>query len=514
MDGLWSRGEGAYSTRTMGKAPELTGPDLTLGVSVGDIPNEGLLLGHAHGKPVVVARSNGELFAVGATCTHYSGPLGEGLVADGTIRCPWHHACFNLKTGQPSAPAFEPIPCYRLVKQGDRVSVGEELRRPEPAASAQPARVVIVGAGPSGGMAAEALRRFGHKGSIVLLGAETTPPVDRTNLSKDYLAGTAPEEWMVLRGEDYYREHQIDFRAGQNVASIDPKARTVALEGGESVPFDALVIATGAEPIRLPVSGGAELQTLRTLADSRAIVAKAQAGQKAVVIGASFIGLEVAASLRARNVEVQVIGREQAPLAQVLGPELSGLVRGVHEKHSVRFHMGRTVTAAAPGKVTLDDGTTLDADFIVAGVGVKPRTDLAERSGLKVDRGIVVDELLCAAPGIYAIGDVARYPDRRSGEHVRIEHWVVAQRQGEAVARTLIGQPTPFRSVPFFWSAHFDLTINYVGHAPSWDKVEVDGDLEARDAAVHYFRNGKLLAVATIGRDHYALELSRRFELE
>src|SRR5688572_24249054 len=299
----------------MGKAPELTGPDLTLGVAASDIPHEGLLLGHAHGKPVVVARSNGELFAVGGVCTHFSGPLGEGIVADGTIRCPWHHACFSLKSGEPSAPAFEPSPCYRIVKNGDRVSVGEALAPPAPATSAAPARVVIVGAGPAGAMAAEALRRYGHQGSIVLLGAEATPPVDRTNLSKDYLAGAAPEEWMLLRSEDYYREHQIDFRAGQAVLAIDPRGRTVTLEGGEAVPFDALVLATGAEPVRLPVPGSTELQTLRTLDDSRAIIAKAKAGQKAVVIGASFIGLEVAASLRARDVDVRVIGREQAPLA-------------------------------------------------------------------------------------------------------------------------------------------------------------------------------------------------------
>ena len=498
----------------MGNAPELTGPDLTLGVAASDIPNEGLLLGHAHGKPVVLARSNGELFAVGGVCTHYSGPLGEGIVADGTIRCPWHHACFKLRTGEPSAPAFEPIPCYRIVKSGDRVSVGEELERPEPATSATPGRVVIVGAGPAGAMAAEALRRFGHTGTVVLLGAEATPPVDRTNLSKDYLAGAAPEEWMLLRGEDYYREHQIDFRPGQTVAEIDRRGRSVTLEGGEQVPFDALVLATGAEPVRLQVPGGAELQTLRTLDDSRAIIAKAKAGQKAVVIGASFIGLEVAASLRAREVDVQVVGREQAPLAHVLGAELAELVQRVHEDHGVRFHLGRTATAADAGRVTLDDGTTLDADFIVAGVGVKPRTGLAERAGLAVDRGIVVDELLCAAPGIYAIGDVARYPEPRSGESVLIEHWVVAQRQGETVARTLRGTPTPFRSIPFFWSAHFDLTINYVGHAPSWDKIEVDGSLASRDAAVHYYRKGKLLAVATVGRDRYSLEMARRFELE
>lgn len=180
----------------------------------------------------------------------------------------------------------------------------------------------------------------------------------------------------------------------------------------------------------------------------------------------------------------------------------------------MRFHRGRSPSAVEVGRVLLDDGSAIDTDLVVAGVGVRPRLELAERAGIPTDRGVLVDEQLCAAPGVYAVGDIARFPDRRSGERVRIEHWVVAGRQGEAAARALLRKGAPLRAAPFFWSAHYDLTINYVGHAPSWDRIVVDGDLGARDAAVHYHRGDKLLAVATIGRDRYELEVAQRFEAE
>ncbi len=498
----------------MGGPVELKGPDLAAGVAQSDVPDGGSLLGHARGEPVLVVRQKDELFAVGAVCTHWSGPLAEGIVSGKTVRCPWHHACFDLETGAPSAPAFHPIPCYRVERRGNQVVVGDKIESTAPAREAEPKRVVIVGAGAAGAMAAEALRRFGHSGSIVVVGAEETGPVDRPNLSKDYLAGTAPEEWMEIRGADFFREKNIDFRPGTRAASIDIKARTLEVEGGEPLAWDALVLATGAEPVHLKLPGGERLQTLRTLADSRAIVASAEKGKRAVILGASFIGLEVASSLRARDVEVHVVGLETLPLERLLGTEVGKLVQRIHEEHGVQFHLGRTLQSVKPDRAILDDGKELLADFVIAGVGVRPRTELAESAGLPVDRGIVVDEELRAAPGVYAIGDVARYPDHRSGELVRIEHWVVAQRQGEAVAKTLLGHGTPFRDVPFFWSSHYDLTINYVGHAPSWDRVDIDGSIESRDAAVHYYRGDKLLAVATLNRDLYALEIERRFEAE
>ncbi len=498
----------------MGGPVELKGPDLTAGINVADVPDGGCVLGHAHGEPVMIVRRSDELFAVGATCTHYSGPLSEGLVVGDTVRCPWHHACFDLRTGAPSAPAFTPIPCYRLVRRGETLTVGDKLSPPEAQPQPEPRRVVIVGAGPAGAMAAEALRRFGHSGSITLVGAEATPPVDRTNLSKDYLAGTAPEEWMLLRDEGFYREQNIDLRLGTRVVRIDQSARDLELEGGERLAWDALVLATGAEPVVLKLPGAERIHTLRTLADSRGIIEKAEHAKRAVVVGASFIGLEVAASLRARELDVSVVGLEHLPLERVLGRAVAELVQDVHEQHGVKFYLGHSLASVDQDGVTLDDGRRLAADLVVAGVGVRPRTELAENAGLKVERGILVDDRFCAAPGIYAIGDAARFEDARTGARLRIEHWVVAQRQGEAVARSLLGKPVRRMPTPFFWSAHYDLTINYVGHAERWDRIDIDGDLAARDAAVHYYQGDRLLAVATLGRDHYALEVARRLELE
>ena len=370
---------------------------------------------------------------------------------------------------------------------------------------------MIVGAGASGAMAAEALRRFGHTGAITLVGAEPTGPIDRPNLSKDYLAGNAPEAWRALRGRDWYAEQQIDFRAGRTVASLDLERRAVVLDDRSRVEYDALVLATGAEPIHLDVPGHERIFYVRTLADSKQIIAALGGKKRAVVIGSSFIGLEVAASLRARNLEVDVVGLENQPLERVFGAELAALVRKTHEDKGVRFHLGRRCTSIDADGVTLDDGAKLAAELVVAGVGVRPRTELAEAAGLPIDRGVVVDEQLRAGPDVYAIGDLARFPDPRSGANIRVEHWVVAQRHGEEVAHAILGRPFK-RRAPFFWSVHYDLTINYVGHAPSFDRARVEGDLGKRDAIVRYERGGKVLAVATVGRDVAALEAARDFE--
>jgi NADPH-dependent 2,4-dienoyl-CoA reductase/sulfur reductase-like enzyme len=325
------------------------------------------------------------------------------------------------------------------------------------------------------------------------------------------LAGNAPEEWMELRGRDYYAEQHIDFRIGARATAISVAQKTVTVDGN-SLSWDHLVLATGAEPVHLSIPGAERVRYVRTLADSRAIIAETKTAKQAVVIGASFIGLEVAASLRTRGLEVTVVGREDKPLQQVLGAELAQLVKHVHEGKGVRFALGRTPQSVTADAVILDDGTRLRADLVVAGVGVRPRTDLAEAAGLRVDRGVVVDAELRAAPNVYAIGDIARWPEHRSGQPVRIEHWVVAQRHGESVARSILGEGRPFRDTPFFWSVHFDLTINYIGHAEKWDHVQIDGDLEARDAAVHYHSGDRLLAVATVGRDRYALTMAHQLE--
>jgi len=483
------------------------GPDLTRGVPVGDVADGGMVGGHVGDDAVLLARRGDELFAIGATCSHYGGPLAEGLIVGDTVRCPWHHACFSLRTGEAvAAPAFNPMPCWRVEKRNGTAFVREKI---EPAgkarsSSAKPERVVIVGGGAAGFAAAEMLRREGFAGSVTLISSDEAAPYDRPNCSKDYLAGNAPEEWMPLRPPEFYNDQSIDLELRSDVTGIDAKERQVTLASGRSVPFDKLLLATGAEPVRLDIAGADQphVRVLRSLADSRAIIAKAKAARRAVVIGASFIGLEVAAALRAREIEVHVAAPERRPLERVLGREFGDVVRAIHEQHGVVFHLEETATAIDGGNVKLKGGTTLPADLVVVGIGVRPRVQLAERAGLKIDRGVAVNEYLeTSVPGIFAAGDIARWPDPHTGENLRIEHWVVAERQGQTAARNILGQRQRFSEVPFFWSQHYDVPINYIGHAETWDDLDIEGNNESRDCLVRYRRNGKALAVASIFRD-------------
>jgi NADPH-dependent 2,4-dienoyl-CoA reductase/sulfur reductase-like enzyme/nitrite reductase/ring-hydroxylating ferredoxin subunit len=486
--------------------------DFGKGVALEELPQNQPVAGEAAGEPVVVVRQGDEVFAVGATCTHYGGPLAEGL-ADGTrLHCPWHHACFDVRTGAPiGPPALKPLPCYQVEQRGGRVVVGGPLHPPAPARrSGAPARIVIAGAGAAGNAAAEMLRREGYGGSITMIGTEPGVPVDRPNLSKDYLAGTAPEEWVPLRDEAFYREQQIELVTGVEI--VGGGGREVQTADGRRFPFDGLLIATGAEPIRLDVPGGERIRLLRSLLDSRAIIAAAAGARRAVVIGASFIGLEAAAALRTRNLEVHVVAPGARPLERVLGPELGDFVRAVHQEHGVVFHLGRKPAAVEPQAVVLDDGARVAADLVVAGVGVRPRTKVGELFGCALDRGIRVDEHLeTSVPGIYAAGDCARFTDRK-GRAMRIEHWAVAEHLGQTAARNLLGDRVPYRATPFFWSQHYDLTIAYVGHAERWDAVEVRGSLRERNAAVAYRQAGRISALATIFRDHDSLAAELAFD--
>lgn len=509
----------------------LTGPDLKRGVPAATVVEGQPLLGHADGEAVILTRVGGELFAVGARCTHYGGPLAEGLLVGDTIRCPWHHAAFSLRTGAPiRPPALANIPCWDVTERDGEVFVtarrGDSpgLASPTPTTRSHPASVVIIGGGAAGAVAAETLRREGYAGPITIFDAGASPPCDRPNLSKDYLAGNAPEEWIPLRPDAFYAENGIDLLLGRRAMAVDPKAQTVRLDDGSSRTYGALLLATGAAPVRLQMpDSGQPIHYLRTLADSRAIIAAATKARRAVVIGASFIGLEVAASLRTRGLEVTVVGLEARPLERVLGAELGDFVRSVHEEHGVAFRLGQTAAAIGPTGVTLTSGEQLKADLVVAGIGVRPDVTLAESAGIATDRGILVDQYLATnVPGFYAAGDVARFPSRETGEPIRVEHWVVAERQGQTAARNILagpnGERARFDAVPFFWSQHYDVAISYVGHATQWDAIEIDGDVMAHDCAVTYRAKGRTLAVATIFRDQVSLgaelALERRTRVE
>jgi apoptosis-inducing factor 3 len=505
----------------MADLAQTTGLDLKNGIPELDLPDGSMLVGQVAEESVLIARSGNNVFAIGATCTHYGGPLGEGLLVGDTVRCPWHHACFSLRTGEAlAAPALTPATCWRVERRDGRLFVRERMAGVERRIPTQQtrhadatARMVIIGGGAAGYAAADMLRRESFDGPVVVVSSDQSEPCDRPNLSKDYLAGTAPEEWIPLAKKDYYRKNKIELRLGTTATAIDIPGHRVMLDTGDTLDFTKLLIATGAEPIRLKVPG-AELphvRTLRSLADSREIIARANSASRAVIVGASFIGLEAAAALRHRGVKVHVVAPEARPMERVFGPVLSDFIRTLHESHGVAFHLGHTAVGINPRRAQLDDGTEIDADLVLVGIGVRPRLELAEKAGLTMDRGILVNQYLqTSAPDVFAAGDVARWPDPYSDERLRVEHWVVAERQGQTAARNMLGRQEHYGVVPFFWTQHYDVSIDYLGHATSWDRIDQNGDVATRNVALRFRKGDRTLALATIfrGRESLTAELA------
>lgn len=495
--------------------------DFTQGVPLDEMADDGMLAGQVGGEAVLLVRKGAQLFAVGATCTHYGGPLADGLVVGDTIRCPWHHAAFCLRTGQVvHAPALDGLKCWRVEQSGVRAFVREVQPAGAPpmlSTTKGPESVAIIGGGAAGNAAAMTLRREGYAGPITIWSADASPPYDRPNLSKDYLAGTADPAWLPLRSPEFYAQQRIDVRCDQQVVKLDPASKTFALADGTREHYGALLIATGAKPVRLAVPGAQlpHVMVLRSLADCNALIARLGTARRCVVVGAGFIGLEAAAALRTRGVEVHVVMRGAHPMEKVLGTALGDMLKTLHESHGVVFHVDADVSAITADSVKLSTGDELPAELVVTGIGVTPETALAAQAGLAIDRGVAVDEYLqTSAPGIYAAGDIARWPDPHTGERIRVEHWVVAERQGVVAARNMLGRLQRFDAVPFFWTQHYELAINYVGHAEGWDRVEIDGDPNAHACAATYWRGNKRLAVATVGRDLESLRAEAAFEAQ
>jgi NADPH-dependent 2,4-dienoyl-CoA reductase/sulfur reductase-like enzyme/nitrite reductase/ring-hydroxylating ferredoxin subunit len=497
---------------------DLSKPDFSLGVRVDALQDGAMLAGRVGDEDAILVRLEEKCFAIGSSCSHYHGDLAAGLVVDETVRCPLHHACFSLRTGEAlEPPALDSVPCWRVERVGEQFFAREKLVQARPVTAPirqSPESVVVVGGG-AAALTAVTLRREGYDRDITLISSDDAPPYDRPNVSKDLLAGNAPEEWMPLRSSEFYSDNRIKLLLNTSVQALDIRRKRVYLEAGE-LPFGALLLATGAAPVKLPIPGATadNVFYLRSLSDCRTVLSKLPNARRAIVLGTGFIGLEAAASLRMRGLEVHAVGLEQIPMEKLLGAELGALLLQLHASRGVSFHLGRSVERIEGHTYRLTDGSAIEADLMIVGVGARPCVELAQRAGLTLDRGVVVDEYLrTSAPDVFAAGDIARYPAHFSGDRIRVEHWVLAQRQGQSAARNMLGFHEPFRAVPFFWTQHYDLAINLTGHAEGWDATSIDGDLAARNASVRYLRAGRTLAVATISRDLANLKAERALEL-
>jgi apoptosis-inducing factor 3 len=481
--------------------------DLAQWTSVEAVAQGEVLAGVVSGESVLVWRSGNQLKAYSANCPHLSGPLDKGIITDGLIRCPWHHACFSLATGEATAaPAFDALREHPVVVERDRFAV-----RP---AEAQAARqfgavdvslgtMAIVGGGAAGLAAADALRNLGWRGGISVFSDETDQPYDRTLLTKDYLEGAFGDDRLSIARHSL-ADLGVDFRGGATVQNIDASNQRLRLANGDELAYTKLLLATGAAPRRPDFPGGdlPHVMTLRSLRDCRRIIANVKSGARVAVVGGSFIAMEAAASLRGRGIYVDVIAQETHPLEKVFGRQLSDLVLEAHARKGVRLHLGSKVAAVKSNRILLEGGRQIDADIVIIGIGVEPRVQLAHSAGLTLDRGILVNSRLQTNdPDIFAAGDIVRWPDPHTGKNIRVEHWVVAERQGQVAAANMLGHDKAFTVVPFFWTKHFDLSIRYVGHAEEWDETIVEGDLSQRGCLVRFRHGGRDLAVATVERD-------------
>ena len=464
-----------------------------------------------NGTDVLLARVSGQFHALPAHCPHYGGELAKGALHGDRVVCPLHHACFNVTTGDlQEPPALDSLPCFNVRVENENVIVTlpeEVTDRRTPAMakkdSADDNRVfVILGGGAAGYVAAQTLREDGFAGRIVMITREQVLPYDRPNLSKEYLEGKAEPEWMPLRPDDFYSEHDIEIMRGKTVTQVDSAKRKITFSDGENFQYDKLLVATGGEPRRLDIPGSdlKNIFVMRSMADTDAIVAKVREGGHGVVIGASFIGMECAASLTERKLSVTVIAPDDVPFKKTLGPEIGGLMLKMHQSHGVQFKLGaKTVKFEGDGvvkTVVLDSGERIDADLVVVGVGVRPLADFLQGINLHKDGGVIVDKHLLAADGVYAAGDIAWFPSAATGELQRIEHWRTAEQQGRIAAHNMAGKTTEYDSVPFFWTRQFGVGLSYVGHATGWDEIVFQGELDSQKFLAFYVKDNNILAVA------------------
>ena len=467
------------------------------------------------GVEILITKIDGKFYAMDAHCTHYGAPLEEGVLCDGVIICPRHHACFNARTGDlMEPPAMNSLRNYEVKITGDEVIVNIP-EKPEP--GRVPGMVkqdtktdkrifIILGAGAAGNAAAQALREGGFKGYIIMITQENHLPYDRPNLSKAYLSGEAPAEWMPLRSDDFFKENGIEMLFNKKIKEVDIVKKEILTDKSEKFIFDKLLLATGGVPRKLNIPGSdlKNIFYLRSFDDSDKIIQAAKSAEKVVVIGASFIGMETAFSLSERKLDVTVIGPKKVPFENVFGREIGMLFKKAHEEHGVKFKLDAAISKFE-GKdnveaIVLENGEKIKTDLVVIGIGVKPATDFIKGIELQKDGGIKVNEFLQVNDNIYAAGDIAQFPDLYSGQSIRIEHWRTAEQQGRIVGFNMAGKKTPFKGIPFFWTEQAGLDLKYAGHAKHWDSIYTQGDISSKNFISFFIKDGKV--VAAIGNNH------------
>ncbi|WP_420456597.1 FAD-dependent oxidoreductase [Rubrivirga sp.] len=524
-------------------------PDFVRVASTADLADGEMRQVQADGTDVLLSRVDGTFHACTAFCTHYGAPLATGVLDGTTVVCPWHHAVFDVASGalcEPPAP--DALRTFEVRVDGDDVLVrvpddadvhgkGAPYHESDGAtppmadvdADADDRLFLLVGAGAAAEACAEALRTEGYRGRLVMATKETRPPYDRTALSKGYLGGSTGDGALRLRDGAFYESHGIEVWTDRTVTGLDPDDRTVTFDQGDPVTYDVALVATGGAPRRLPVKG-ADLDgvlLLRSWHDAQALIDRVEGAAAVAIVGASFIGMEAASSLVGRGLDVTVIGRESVPFEDVLGAEVGRVFQDAAHAKGVAFRLGADIerietvhsdpdtNSPRRLRVVLADAA-VEADVVLLGVGVTPATDFLEGEAFRRDDGgVTVDTHLRAAPGLFAAGDVAVFPEARLGQPVRIEHWRLAQQHGRAAAHNMLAEgdptltPANFDRVPFFWTGQFGVSLRYVGHVEDWDEVIVDGSLDDRDFVAAYVEGGAVRALAAVGRDPAAAAFHR-----
>ncbi len=478
---------------------------------------------------VLLTRVKGKYHAIGGICTHYGGHLAEGVLCCGRVLCPWHQSAFSVISGDlEEVPGLDAVPRFEVRIEGENVIVqvpeGSSDRRTMSMSRLDPQKdkrtFVILGAGGAGIAAAETLRQDGFQGQIVMISKDSFLPYDRPEVSKGYLKGDSPKEGMLWRSSEFYQEHGIKVLLSREVTEVDVNARIAKFRQGSSLKYDTLLLATGGIARHLRVRGErlANIFTLRSMDDADQIAAAAANSAHAVCVGGSFIAMEVAQSLVKRGVKVTVVAPGSVPFKYTLGPEIGRMWQQIHEEHGVSFRMGARV-ARFDGEVSvrtvvLDDGAQLEADMVVVGVGAEPATNFLKGVQLNVGGTLTVDQQMRVREGLYAAGDITRFPDWRTGELIRIEHWRLALQQGRIAAHNMAGKSVEYTGVPFFWTDQFDTMMQYVGYVNGWEEIIYQGSPTERSFLAFFVKSNQVLAAAGMQHEKEMAALAELMRLK